>query len=119
MAAGTLTITGMSASEAAGERVFGPLSIQGTQVIGETLVAPLAAGDNTFAVPANAVACLIVPPENNTVTLKIRTSLNSSDGGLPISPVNPVVYPFPALAPANLIITAGGVSSAPFTIAFI
>ena len=35
--AGTFTLTGLSASEPQGERVFGPATIVGEVVIGETL----------------------------------------------------------------------------------
>lgn len=119
MSAGEITITGASSSEPAGERVFGPFQIQGTQVIGETLSQPLAAGDNAFAIPAAATAALIIPPENDTGTLKIRTSANNADAGLPISAVNPMVYPLPSPAPATLIITTSGALTAPLTVAFI
>jgi len=115
---GSLTIGG-SATEPAGERIIGPLQIQGNQVVGETLAVPLASGDNTFAIPAGAVLALIIPPQNNSVALKVRTNLNSGDAGLPISPTNPMPYPFPATAPASLIITASGVVTAPLSIVFI
>ncbi len=120
MAAGTLTVQGMSASEPAGQRTFGPLTITGTQVIGETLEAPLASGDNTFAVPTAAVACLIIPPTNGTAVLKLRTSANSSDAGLPLNGGGaPTLYPFPASAPTSLIVNASVSQTPPLTIAFI
>jgi hypothetical protein len=118
--AGSLTITGLSATEPAGQRTFGPLSIQGTRVIGETLEVPLSIGDNTFNVPTGSVACLLIPPENSTVGLKIRTSLNSGDQGLPINAGSaPFVYPFPAVAPVSLIVHAESAQAAPLAIAFI
>ncbi len=116
---GTLTIAGSSATEAAGERIFGPLTIVGKVVIGETLATPLVAGDNVFNVPAGAVACLLVPPANAAAVLRVRTSLNGADGGLPISSANPMVYPLPAPAPASLIVNSSAVQSAPLTVAFI
>lgn len=120
MAAGTFTVTGLSASEPTGQRVFGPLTIQGTQVVGETLAAPLIQGDNAFSVPVGAVAAWIQAPVNGAVTLKLRTDQNSSDAGLPINPTgSPVIYPFPTTAPVTLFINASGAQSAPLTIAFI
>jgi hypothetical protein len=118
--AGTLTVTGLSAGEPAGEREIGPLTITGATVIGETFSAPLSSGDNTFAVPSGAVAALIVPPANSTVAVKVRTSLNASDAGLPINAGNlPMVYPFPATAPTSLIVNAASGTTGAFTIAFI
>jgi hypothetical protein len=118
--AGTFTVTGLSASEATGERIFGPISIVGTQVVGETLAASLGIGDNTFAVPAGAVAVWIQGPTNGAVTLTLRTNLNSSDAGMPINGTgNPTIYPFPLVAPSTLILNASGAQAAPLTIAFI
>lgn len=119
MAAGTFTITGMSASEPAGQRTFGPLTITGQQVIGETLEVPLASGDNTFAVPVGAVAALIIAPLNGTTALTLRTNLNAADVGLAFSGIgNPMVFPF-AVTPTSLIINSSGVQASPLTIAFI
>lgn len=117
--AGTFTITGFSATEPAGQRTFGPISIQGTVVIGATLESPLVMGDNNFTIPGQSVACLIIPPENGEAVLKIRTSLNSTDSGLPISSGNPTLYPLPATLPVLLIINASAALSSPLTIAFI
>jgi hypothetical protein len=118
--AGSLTITGLSATEPAGQRTFGPLSIMGKVVIGETLEVPLSSGDNTFSVPVGAVACLLIPPENGTAVLKLRTSLNSTDGGLPINAgAAPFVYPFPSTPPVSLIVNSSGPQSAPLTVAFV
>lgn len=117
--AGTITVTGLSASEPAGERIFGPWSIQGTQAIGETLAVLLAEGDNTFAVPVGAVACVILGPVNGTSLLKVRTSANSADAGLPINGAGmPFVYPFSS-APGSLTIHSSAAQSTPLTILFI
>lgn len=117
--AGTLTITGLSATEPAGERKFGPITIQGTVVLGETYAAPLASGDNKFTIPTSAVAALIVPPLNGSAELKLRTSANEGDAGLPISTSNPVVYSFTTVAPATLIVHASTSVANPITVAFI
>jgi hypothetical protein len=116
---GSFTITGLSATEPAGERQFGPLSIQGSAVIGETIEAPLKSGDNTFSVPEQATACLIIPPLNGSAELKLRTSKNLLDEGVPLSQANPTVYSFPAAPLTSLVIHASVVTSGPITIAFI
>jgi hypothetical protein len=110
--AGTVTITGLSASEPAGERVLGPLSVYGSVVVGDTESLPLASGDNTIPIPSGAVGVVIVPPTTGTATLKYRTSLNASDGGLPINPGAPFVHVFPATAPTSVIINASSGQSA-------
>ncbi len=119
---GRFTITGLSASEPQGERVFGPVTIQGTQVVGETLAVPLTTGDNSFGVPSGSVACWIQAPINGSATLTLRTNLNQvPDTGLPINGTGmPVIYPFPVQTPPSaLIINASGPQSAPLVIAFI
>ncbi len=105
--AGTVTITGLSASEPAGQRTLGPMSVQGTIVIGDTQSQSLTSGDNTFNIPAGAVGVVIIPPSTGAATLKYRTSLNSGDAGLPISPTQPFVHVFPSPIPVSVIINAG------------
>lgn len=118
--AGTFTIAGMSAGEPAGQRTFGPITIQGVTVIGETLDVPLASGDNTFAIPALSVACWIIPPPTGTAALKVRTTANASDAGLPVSPILPFgPYCFPAPLPTSLIVNASAAQALPLTIVFI
>jgi hypothetical protein len=120
MAGGTFTIVGLAASEPAGQRTFGPLTIQGTQVVGETLEVPLVSGDNTFAVPVGAVAVMVIPPTTGTVALKLRTNTNAADGGLVLPSVNmPMVYPFPPTAPTSLIVNSSAPQTAPLTVVFI
>jgi hypothetical protein len=118
--AGTFTISGMSAGEPGGERAFGPITIQGAVVIGETLSLLLNSGDNIIPVPTGAVAVMILPPQNNTATLKLRTSLNSSDGGLQLnSGLMPFVYPFPSAPPTSLYLNSQSTLSAFTTLIFI
>lgn len=118
--AGTLTISGMSSGENAGQRTFGPLTITGTTIIGETLAVSLASGDNTFTVPTGAVAALIIAPTSGAVVLKLRTNTNSGDAGLVLPSASlPVVYAFPATAPTSLIVNAASAQAAPLTIVFI
>ena len=118
--AGSLTISGLSASEPAGQRSFGPMTVVGTVVIGETIEAPLVSGDNTFSIPLQSVAALIITPTNGMVNLTLRTSSNASDAGLPINGAGfPFVYCFPATLPANLIVNSSAAQQSPLTIAFI
>lgn len=104
--AGTVTISGLSASEPAGQRVLGPLSIQGTVVIGDTVSESLNSGDNTIVVPSGSVGVVVVPPSTGSAALKYRTSLNSGDAGLPISPSAPSIHTFPSPAPTSIILNA-------------
>lgn len=113
--AGTFTLTGGDNGLPGGSRTFGPITIQGAAVIGEVLDLALASGDNTVAVPTGAVAVVIIPPSGNTTTLKVRSSLNSGDAGLPINcgtSTGYFLYQFPASAPTSVIITAGAAISA-------
>ena len=118
--AGSFNLTGLSASEPMGQRQFGPQTIQGTVIIGETIETPLASGDNTFAIPVGSVACWITTPTNGTSALTVRTSANQSDAGLPINGAGfPMILCFPATVPANLIVNSSAATSGPLAIAFI
>lgn len=120
MAAGTFTITGLSSSEPTGERVLGPVVIQGQQVIGETLALSLTAGDNVVTVPQNSVAAWIQGPINGSITMTVRTNLNSSDTGLPMNATGfPLIYPFPVTGISTLIINASAGQSSFVSIVFI
>jgi hypothetical protein len=118
--AGQFTISGMAAGSLTGERIFGPYTITGSlTTIGQTTDIVLSSGDNTIAVPTGALAVWVFPPNNNSAALKIRTNLNSSDAGLPISPSQPFgPYVF-ASGTTSLIINAGAGVSAFTEVAFI
>ena len=118
--AGTFTITGLSASEPTGERVLGPITIQGSQVVGETLSLSLVMGDNTVVVPSGATAVWIQAPVTGAVTLTLRTNLNSGDTGLPINGTgSPTIYPFPLSAPSSIIINASAAQTPALSVVFI
>jgi hypothetical protein len=120
VAGGSLTVTGLASGLNVGQLAIGPLSITNTINVGESIYTALSSGDNTFTVPAGAVAALVVPPSGNAVVLKVRTNQNSGDGGLQIaSGPLPFVYPFPATAPTSLIINAASSVALGVTIAFI
>lgn len=117
--AGTFTWAGMSAGEPAGERVFGPITIQGAVVIGDTFSGPLAMGDNTISVPTGATAVAVITPTNNTTAIKFRTNSNSGDAGLPLCSAGLFVYQFPSTAPTSVILNAASAVSAFTTVVFI
>jgi hypothetical protein len=94
--AGTLTVSGLAAGLATGEKVIGPVTDTGTAVVGQITDLTLASGDNTLAVPSGATHVLIVLPANNAVTIKVRSNLNSSDGGMPIGLTGWVKVPLPS-----------------------
>lgn len=85
---GTLTVSGASSGLTSGSKVIGPLTMTGSGQIGEIIDAALAIGDNTFAIPSGASAVLIAFVSSIAATVKIRTNLNSADGGLAIGPFN-------------------------------
>lgn len=117
--AGTVTISGMSAGEPAGQRVFGPFTITGAMVIGETLSLLLAAGDNDITVPEGAIGVIVIPPANNSAALTYRTSLNADDSGLPLDPAQvPFVHVFPSSAPSGIVLNSQGALSAFTTVFF-
>lgn len=117
--AGSITVSGESEGDPGGSRVFGPFTIQATQPSGDTDEIYLGSGDNTINVPAGRIAALILTPVT-TATLKIRSSLNSSDGGMPMNTNGePFLYPFPSPAPTSLIINASVAQTAPLTIELI
>jgi len=84
---GTLTVSGMAAGLPFGQWTVGPLTMTGSSIIDQVDGLTLASGDNTFTVPAGATAVLIMLGSGGvTATVKARTNLNSTDGGLPLSP---------------------------------
>ena len=78
----------MAAGLVSGEKLIGPVTTTGSNLIGQIDDATLVAGDNTFAVPSGAIKVAIFLNSAPSVTVKIRTNLNSTDGGLEIAPVS-------------------------------
>lgn len=101
-----MTLSGLSASEPAGQRVLGPLTIQGSIVIGDTVVQSLNAGDNVISVPSGSTGVVIIPPATGGTVLLYRTALNPADIGLPISPSSPFVHTFPSPGPSTITVNA-------------
>lgn len=97
---GAMTITGMSAGLASGQKTIGPVTMTGTAEVGGITDANLSPGDNPFPVPPGpATAVSIYLGVSPAATVKVRTNLNGSDGGLAISPYTGtgwVAFPLPA-----------------------
>lgn len=91
--AGTLTISGLATGLISGQNIIGPVSMTGVSTEGERLDVTLVSGDNTIAVPSGAVAALVVISSSNTSELKLRTNLNSGDGGTPLGATGFAVWP--------------------------
>lgn len=112
---GTLTISGMSAGLPSGQQVIGPVTDTGTNTIGQTIDATLGTGDNTFAVASGAVrVAVFIPAGGYTATLKIRTNLNSGDGGLPVGPyagTGWMSWPLPAGTTSVILNSTGSVAN--------
>jgi hypothetical protein len=92
--AGSLTIGGLMAGMLTGEKVIGPITIAGKIIVGSITDVELAAGDNTVAVPKEATAALIAFPfASSPPEVKIRTSKNAGDAGLPTAATGFFVVP--------------------------
>lgn len=83
---GTLTVSGMSAGLASGEKVIGPVTTTASNTVGTIIDTTLASGDNTFTVPSGSTCVAIFLGYSPSVTVKVRTNLNVIDGGMPIAP---------------------------------
>ena len=95
--AGMITIGGISANLVSGETRIGPITISGKTQLGERIALELKAGDNVVTVPTGAYACLIVFPQTFTEgEVKIRSSKDPSDTGLPVNTIAPVLFALPS-----------------------
>jgi len=90
---GTLTLGGMSAGLVSGEKVLGPVTMTGSNTVGQITDASLSSGDNVFTLPpSGAVAVAILLGQAPAVTVTYRTNLDSGDTGAPIAPVSGVAF---------------------------
>lgn len=109
----TLTVSGMSGGLPSGMKTIGPVSMVGVKVVGGITDASLISGDNTFSVPAGAVAVVIFPGTTPAATIKVRTNLNASDAGLPISPYTALgwaAWPLPSGTTSVILNSSGSVA---------
>ena len=106
---GTLTIGGMAAGLPGGYKTIGPITMTGLNTIGQITDTTLASGDNTFSVPSGAFAVLIAMG-TPSATIKLRTSVDSGDAGVNVTPqsgIGFVVIPLPSAA-TSVILNASG-----------
>lgn len=95
--AGSLTIGGMSAGLLSGEKIIGPITMEGNRVIGQIDDVPLVVGDNTIlAPPGKTAVCIAFTPAFEAPEVRIRTNLNASDSGLPILATGFSAFTLPA-----------------------
>jgi hypothetical protein len=104
--AGALTISGLAAGLASGSKIIGPNTITGGAIVGEILDTALASGDNTFTIPAGAVAWALFIPSTSVTTLSVRTNLDTGHG-LGIAPTGPWAAASLPTGATQLIINAG------------
>lgn len=117
---GTLTVTGMSAGLLTGQKVIGPLTITGNDAIGQITDASLAEGDNDFTIPTGAVAVLVYLGITPGVTVKVRTNLNSGDGGLEIAPYSSIGWTvFPLVSGTTTVILNASAALTSMELSFI
>lgn len=84
---GTLTVSGMSAGLASGQKTVGPVTMTGVSTIGHLVDAQLSSGDNTFTLPSGETFAAVAIFLGATVaTVKVRTNLDSGDVGVQIAP---------------------------------
>jgi hypothetical protein len=107
--AGTLTIGGMAAGLPGGYKAIGPITMTGLNTIGSIIDTTLASGDNTFTIPTGAFAVLIALGSPSG-TIKLRTSVDSGDTGVNVSPqsgIGFIVIPLPSAATTVILNSSG------------
>lgn len=120
--AGTLTVAGMAASLASGQKTIGPITATGSATIGTITDVALSSGDNSVTVPSGAVMALVVFPSGLSTTVKIRTNLDSSGVtvGLSGSATASPFVAFPIVSGVtSLVLNAGGAQSLITEVTFI
>lgn len=107
--AGNLVISGTQTGIPSGQRLFSitfPVAMSNNEA---TTNVTLSSGANTITVPTGATKVIIIPPAANTQTLTLKGV--TGDTGIPLSPTDVAVIPFPASPPANIVVTAGGATT--------
>lgn len=99
--AGTLTIAGMAAGLTSGQKTIGPVTMIGASTVGQMFDATLEPGDNTFNLPAGytfTAVAIFLGTGGVAATVKVRTNLDATDGGLRVAPCsgpNFAAFPLP------------------------
>lgn len=106
----TVSITSQSATIQTGSKVVSG-SIVGVNQIDQISAVTLASGDNTIAVPAGVVGCMIQPPVANALNLTLKGA--GADTGIRISKTGPMLLNFDTSAlPASIIVNSSGAMAA-------
>lgn len=94
---GTLTVSGQAAGLASGSNSIGPVTTTGLSVVASRIGVELVSGDNAFTVPTETsatISAVLICTGTTTATIKVRTNLNESDGGLRIAPAQGAGLPW-------------------------
>jgi hypothetical protein len=91
----------MAAGLPSGQKTIGPVTMIGSSTIGQVNDATLEPGDNTFNLPPGytfTAVAVFLGTGGVSATVKIRTNLDSADGGLQVAPCggpNFAAFPLP------------------------
>lgn len=104
-----VNIQGLITSTPVGSQKIGPLVVSNTiNIAAVTLVSMSATiSPSAISVPVGATACIITPPNNTPTTITFKTSSNSGDTGLPISPTQSSLFAFAATIPTTITFAFG------------
>lgn len=102
-----VTISAYLQSQFTGNQVpFGPVTITGSNGIGEVLPVNILSGANTITIPANSTWCLFTPPSGNSASLTLKGV--TGDTGVPMQPAQPSCFSVaPGASAGSMVITAG------------
>lgn len=99
-----LTLRGYFENLTEGARNLAPTELINSDAPTTVTVVSLVSGDNTIAVPAKAVGCLILFASTSAVVKKLKGA--GGDTGITLHPTKWLVLSFTAAAMANIIINA-------------
>jgi hypothetical protein len=114
--AGAITLGGEASGLLSGAKQIGPSTMSGNAIVGQITDLPLAPGDNTVIVPAEAGAVAIIfslvyeAPE-----VRVRTNLDALDGGLPVPAQGWMAFPLLAGVTSLVLFSALNAGTAELT----
>jgi len=115
----SLTVSGAVVGMLSGEKFVGPISSTNANTVSSIVSVTLTSGDNSIAIPSQAVVAMIVLSSSITQTIKVRTNLDS--GGCTIG--NPNYAPFTVIpvpsGATSLVLNASAATSAPTEVTFL
>lgn len=100
-----------------GSRSIGPITVVGTIALYTTELV-LANGNNTIAVPAGAVGCIISPPPGQNIALKIKPIVGDTGMAIPQNSSCPFFFDTTAVPASFVINAAAGTATLPTTVTF-